>query len=125
MLQPSYMILYVDNPLNSSNFYSNLLGQKPVESSPTFCLFVLESGLKLGLWSKLTVEPTITASGTESELAIAVKDKDRVYNLFDEWKKEGLVIIQEVVEMNFGLNFVAADPDGHRLRVFAPNALVK
>jgi hypothetical protein len=34
--------------------------------------------------------------------------------------KLGLRIIQEPVKMDFGFTFTAADPDGHRLRVFAP-----
>jgi len=33
-----------------------------------------------------------------------------------------LDIIQEPVQMDFGYTFVATDPDGHRLRVFVPEA---
>jgi predicted enzyme related to lactoylglutathione lyase len=36
------------------------------------------------------------------------------------WKLLGLDIIQEPTKMDFGFTFTAADPDGHRLRVFAP-----
>lgn len=36
------------------------------------------------------------------------------------WCARGLSILQAPVAMDFGLTFTAADPDGHRLRVFAP-----
>ena len=51
---PSMTILYVDNAEQSGAFYARLLDQQPVEASPTFLLFVLTNGLKLGLWSKHT-----------------------------------------------------------------------
>ena len=35
--------------------------------------------------------------------------------------KLGLRIIQEPTKMDFGFTFTAADPDGHRLRVFNPS----
>ena len=37
-----------------------------------------------------------------------------------DWRKRGLPIAQAPTTMDFGRTFVALDPDGHRLRVFAP-----
>ena len=37
-------------------------------------------------------------------------------------KASGLPIVQKPTAMDFGHTFVALDPDGHRLRVFAPGA---
>jgi hypothetical protein len=34
--------------------------------------------------------------------------------------ERGVPIAQAPAEMNFGLTFVALDPDGHRLRLYAP-----
>jgi predicted enzyme related to lactoylglutathione lyase len=39
-----------------------------------------------------------------------------------EWKRRGLTIVQAPTRLDFGTTFVAVDPDGHRLRVFAPEA---
>jgi predicted enzyme related to lactoylglutathione lyase len=39
-----------------------------------------------------------------------------------DWSKRGLTIAQPPTQMDFGHTFVALDPDGHRLRVFAPAA---
>src|SRR5471030_736205 len=57
MIDPNFVLLYVDNPATSATFYAELLGKQPIESSPTFAMFALDSGVKLGLWSRHTVEP--------------------------------------------------------------------
>ncbi|MFY3005966.1 drug:proton antiporter, partial [Achromobacter xylosoxidans] len=57
MSAKNFVIFYVDKPEASAAFYSALLNRPPVESSPTFALFALDSGLMLGLWSRHTVEP--------------------------------------------------------------------
>lgn len=62
MSDPSFVILYGDNPPASVAFYTALLGKPPVESSPTFAMFALESGVMLGLWSRRTVEPAVSAA---------------------------------------------------------------
>jgi catechol 2,3-dioxygenase-like lactoylglutathione lyase family enzyme len=119
MTDPNFFILYVDNPLASAEFYTGLLGKKPIEASPTFAMFALESGVMLGLWSKHTVEPAALAAGGGSEVAFSVPDKDTLQSMFASWVKRDLKIIQQPVDMDFGHTFVALDPDGHRLRVFA------
>ncbi|MBC3909832.1 VOC family protein [Undibacterium umbellatum] len=119
MMTPSYVLLYVDSPESSAAFYSKILGLTPVEASPTFYLFILDSGHKLGLWSKHTVEPAATSSGG-SELAFAVGDNATVDSTYNSWAARGITMAQTPCSMDFGYTFVAQDPDGHRLRVFAP-----
>ncbi len=115
----SYVLLYVDNPAASAAFYSDLLGLQPVEQSPTFALFVIKPGLKLGLWSRHTVEPAADgARGGATELALTVDDRASVDATHADWVKRGHTILQAPTEMDFGYTFTAADPDGHRLRVF-------
>ncbi|ROM90950.1 VOC family protein [Pseudomonas brassicacearum] len=114
-----YLLLYVDSPATSANFYSRLLDKPPVELQPTFALFILDSGLKLGLWSKHTVEPAAEAAGGGGELGFSVADEQTVDTLYAAWTAQGLRIAQEPIELDFGYTFVALDPDGHRLRVFA------
>jgi catechol 2,3-dioxygenase-like lactoylglutathione lyase family enzyme len=119
MAQPNYLLLYVDSPANSADFYRGLLNREPVESSPTFALFALDNGLKLGLWSKHTVEPAAVASGGGCELGFPVVDDDAVRTLFQAWHAKGMPILQPPTSMDFGYTFVAQDLDGHRLRVFS------
>ncbi len=47
----------------------------------------------------------------------AATDED-VQSTFSTW--QGMAqVLQQPVHMDFGYTFVVADPDGHRLRVFA------
>lgn len=120
MLQPNMVIIYVDSPAASAIFYANLLNQTPIESSPTFSLFNLESGFMLGLCSKHTVEPATVVSGGGGEIGFNAANEEELYMIHADWRKRGLVIIQVPTAMPWGLTFVAIDPDGHRLRVFLP-----
>lgn len=120
MMAPSYTLLYVTDPMASAEFYSRLLGQQPVEVSATFALFVLNSGLKLGLWKREGVEPAATASGGGSELAIALANRAAVDEVYEQWDGQGIPVLQSPTAMDFGYTFVVADPDQHRLRIFSP-----
>jgi len=113
----SLVILYVDNPMASAPYYTDLLGQPPVEVSPTFAMFKLPPGISIGLWSRHTVEPVAVAAGGGGELAFTADDVDAVHA---DWARRGLPIAQPPTELDFGRSFVALDPDGHRLSVFAP-----
>ncbi len=119
MLDSNFVLLYVDDPAASATFYTTLLGRAPVEASPTFALFVLGSGMKLGLWSRHTVEPAAAATGGGCELGFPVADAPAVDARYADWRTRGLRVAQAPTAMEFGYTFVALDPDGHRLRVFA------
>ena len=117
----SFVLLYVDNPPASASFYADLLDTKPVETSPTFAMLPLNDDVMLGLWQRRTVEPVASAPGG-GEIAFTVPDAAAVENMHADWKQRGLPIAQAPTAMDFGHTFVALDPDGHRLRVFAPAA---
>ena len=119
MADPNFIILYVDSPPASAAFYADLLGKAPIESSATFAMFALDAGFMLGLWSKHTVEPAAQAAGGGGEVAFSVPDKEAVRGLHADWTRRCLRFAQAPTEMDFGFTFVALDPDGHRLRVFA------
>ena len=121
MTDPNFILLYVNSPAESATFYAGLLGHEPIESSPTFAMFALSSGIKLGLWSRHTVEPSPSGTPGAHEMAFAVPDSQAVNALHDKWLARGLPVIQAPQQMDFGFTFVAHDPDGHRLRVFAPS----
>ena len=116
-MSPSLFIFYVDNPEATASFYKLLLGQEPVESSPTFAMFRLQSGASLAFWSRHTVEPAPTAEPGGAEIVFPTIDVDAAYA---DWMARGLRILQTPTDLDFGRAFVALDPDGHRLRVFTP-----
>lgn len=113
----NFVILYVDSPERSGAFYGALLGRQPVEASPTFVLFVLDNGFKLGLWSRHTVEPAAAAAGGGAELVFALDTAAAVDAAHEDWARCGLNMLQAPADMDFGRTFVALDPDNHRLRV--------
>ncbi len=121
MLNPDFVLIYVTDPQQSRVFYAALFGCEPVEESPTFALFVLTSGLKFGMWARDKVEPAVTAPAGGSELLFTVTDAESVQAMHRDWTARKLPIVQEPTQMDFGYTFVALDPDGHRLRVFAPS----
>lgn len=119
MTSPNFILAYVADAPKSASLYSQLLGASPVEQSPNWAMFAFPNGLALGLWSRDEVEPRATLPGG-SEIGFPVDSDAAVHSTRDAWAKLGLKILQEPTKMDFGLTFTAADPDGHRLRVFNP-----
>lgn len=118
----SFILLYVENPAASAAFYGKLLGRDPIQSSPTFVMFGLDSGVMLGLWIRHDVAPAPGGGPGSSEIAFSEPGADAVHARCKAWRAAGVRIAQEPTAMDFGLTFVGLDPDGHRLRVFAPPA---
>jgi catechol 2,3-dioxygenase-like lactoylglutathione lyase family enzyme len=121
-MNPTYVLLYVDDPAASGAFYGRLLDRRPVEASPGFVMFVLESGVKLGLWLRRDVAPPAAGAPGATELCFTEPSADAVRARHAAWKAQGIPIAQAPTEMDFGTTFVGLDPDGHRLRVFVPPA---
>lgn len=117
---PQVILAYVADPTRSAELYGKLLDSKPVEASANFVMFMLPSGMALGLWARNDVEPKATLPGG-SEICFPVESDEAVHLTREAWSKLGLRIIQEPAQMDFGFTFTAADPDGHRLRVFKPS----
>jgi catechol 2,3-dioxygenase-like lactoylglutathione lyase family enzyme len=113
----NYLLLAVRDPLKSAELYSKLLGREPVEKAPTFVLYVLPTGLKIGLWLADEMEPKPNAAGG-IEISFTEDSKDAVRATFEEWSKLGLKPLQAPTEMDFGFTCVLEDSDGHRLRPF-------
>jgi predicted enzyme related to lactoylglutathione lyase len=118
----SFVLLHVASPPASAAFYKDLLETPIVDQSPTFAMLPLRDGVMLGLWSRETVEPTSAGQSGASEIAFAVADATSVKAMHADWKRRGVPILQTPTRMSFGLTFVGQDPDGHRIRVFAPGA---
>lgn len=115
----NYILLAVRDPLKSAALYTQLLGREPVEKARTFVLYVLPTGLKVGLWLADDIEPKALPAGGV-EISFTEDSKHAVRATCEEWRKLGLKIVQEPTEMDFGFTFVAEDLDGHRLRPFVP-----
>ena len=118
MADLNYLLLAVKDPRRSAEIYDQLFGVKPVETSPTFVLYVLPTGFKVGLWAAGGMKPAPRPAGGV-ELSFSLPDESALRQTYAAWTKLGLEIVQEPTRMDFGFTFVVADPDGHRLRPFA------
>jgi catechol 2,3-dioxygenase-like lactoylglutathione lyase family enzyme len=118
MAEPSHILNYVADTRKSTSLYAKILGFRPIEATPTYALFALPSGGHLALRARDGVEPRATLPGG-TELCFPVASDEDVRRTRDNWARLGLKIIQEPVRLDFGFTFTAADPDGHRLRVYS------
>ncbi|MBK9082294.1 MAG: drug:proton antiporter [Rhizobiales bacterium] len=119
MIEPTFLLLFVEDPAVSAGFYARALGRAPLETSPTFVMFALGGGWRLGLWRREGVQPSPTAGAFGGEIGVPV-EVERLEPLRAALEAAGARIAQPIVAADFGPNFLALDPDGHRIRVFAP-----
>ncbi|HEV7289446.1 VOC family protein [Sphingomonas sp.] len=118
----NFLLLHVQDHAASAALYSDLLGIPIVDQKTDIAILPLREGVMLGLWARETVEPESSGQTGASEIAFAVPDAATVETMHSDWQRRGLTIAQAPTRMSFGTTFVALDPDGHRLRIFAPAA---
>ena len=116
----SFLILYVDSPPHSAAFFADLLGRPIIEQSKTFAMLPLREGVMLGLWLRDEIEPRAEGGPGACEIALTAPDAASVDAIHRDWAGRGIRIAQSPSNMDFGRSFTALDPDGHRIRVFAP-----
>ncbi len=122
MLKPNLFLFYVNDPAKSSEFYEKIFELKPDTVAPTFASFSFPNGMHFGLWSTKAQDFTQSQGvGHRSEIAFMVPSEDEIRRLNMLWKEMGVEIEQDLFTAVFGLNFVALDPDGHRIRVCLPD----
>lgn len=117
VLEPSMIVLYVDDLAITSQFYQNLLGIKPIEASVTFHSFKLSNGMSFALKTKSSVVPPTEDHSGNGELVFMLDNNKKVDELFAKWQAKEISIIFPPTQVPFGYTFVALDPDSHRLRV--------
>lgn len=118
----NFLLLHVRDHAASAALYHDLFGIPVVDQKPDITILPLRDGVMLGLWSRETVEPESSGQAGSSEIAFAVADASAVEAMHADWARRGMAMLQAPTRMSFGTTFVASDPDGHRLRVFAPVA---
>lgn len=117
MFKPNlgFILLFVENPLKSAEFYQQIFDLKLIEKSPTFAMFALSNGVMLGLWSRYTAEPLVRASAGAMDICFAVDNVDEMYEFLGN---KGVPVAQKPTDMDFGRTCVFLDPDGHRIRIY-------
>jgi catechol 2,3-dioxygenase-like lactoylglutathione lyase family enzyme len=115
----SFVLRYVNDVAASEAFYASILKRRPIDSSPTFSMLPASPNLMLGLWRRDGVKPGAPDVGG-CEIAFTAADRNEVDSIYAEWLRQGFPVAQAPEAMDFGYTFVVLDPDGQRVRVFAP-----
>ena len=115
------VVLYVEDPKASAQFYADFLGLTPMALSDGFSSLTTDTGLTLRLWRKATAHPPAEGGPGSAEIGIMAAGEGGVEALYSRVKQDGMTILQPLVTAAFGPTFVIADPDGHRIRVCQPD----
>ncbi|MFB1070432.1 VOC family protein [Vibrio diabolicus] len=118
MLTINSFVLYVEDIQVSQAFYSKLFDCEVTFLSPTFASMPLANGLKLTLKQSDVLSPSSDIKGGGTELSFAVRNRHTLEHVYNSWKNMGVELAQPPMTSVYGLNFVATDPDKHRIRVF-------
>ncbi len=114
--KPNLQLVYVSDIKRSTDFYKTLFNAEPVFSSPRYAAFSAGGDAIFAIWTGGTT-PDISAPRF-SEIGIMLSSNEEVDGLFNEWQKNpDIKIIQKPTTEVFGRTFLAADPDGHVIRV--------
>ncbi|MDO5082634.1 MAG: VOC family protein [Arachnia propionica] len=116
---PTSVILYVTDVSASTAFYRQALGREPLETYDDFTVFGVSDGVVIGLQTRDEIAPSAEGAPGSVELSMSHATREEVDQLHRRWQKLGFPIALPPTELDFGYTFVAADPDGHRLRVCA------
>jgi predicted enzyme related to lactoylglutathione lyase len=111
-------IVYVNDAPAAARFYGGLLGMSPSLETPGYITFDLGPGADLALWSGQFEDLSPDVPRT-SEVCLAIEGgrPDEITAIFQQWQSQGVTILHEPHDAGFGLTFLAADPDGNRIRV--------
>ena len=113
------IVLYVEDVQRSMAFYAKAFNCEPKLLSPTFAALDFASNVKITLKQADVLTPASAVKGGGSELSIPLTSREAFDALFENWQQQGIEFAQEPEGSVYGINFVAVDPDGHRIRVFS------
>lgn len=113
---PNLQLVYVLDIENSTAFYTTIFNTQPVFASPRYVAFSAGGEGLFAIWTGGTM-PDVTAPRF-SEIGIMLPSNEHVDRLFEKWQKNSAIkIVREPYNEVFGRTFLAADPDGHIIRV--------
>ncbi|TKF33853.1 glyoxalase [Vibrio kanaloae] len=111
-------VLYVADIHRSMDFYAKAFDCEPKLLSPTFAALDFADNVKITLKQADFLTPASTVKGGGTEISMPLADKETLGNLYQTWAEKGIQFEQVPEESVYGINFLAVDPDGHRIRVF-------
>ncbi len=114
--KPNLQLVYVSDIERSTVFYETIFNAKPLFSSPRYVAFSADKEALFAIWTGGT-KPDVGVPRF-SEIGIMLPSGEDVDRLFEQWSmNHNIKIVQEPRTEFFGRTFLAADPDGHIIRV--------
>ena len=116
-LKLGMVILFGRDLAGARRFYSETLGLPVIEelSGESFVALRPASGSSITLQDATTLPPGVAGQPGGMELGLAVEDVDAVHA---EWQAKGVRLLTPPMDLPFGRTFLAADAEGHYLRVY-------
>ncbi|MCT1452446.1 MULTISPECIES: VOC family protein [unclassified Corynebacterium] len=108
-------IVYVSDIDRAVEFYRDVLELQTDFVTPRYVTFSLGEGVAFALWTGYSGALDGDSART-SEVCMNVPE-DQVMKTYEAWQQKGVTVAEEPHEDVFGTTFVAADPDGNRIRV--------
>ncbi len=118
-MKPSnFVLFYVKSPAASAAFYEKLLATSPSSSRPALpCSSCRAASSSVSGSTVPSTRRPMAVSAARKSCSTATTDA-AVDATHGDWAAKGAEILQKPTLMDFGYTFTAADPDGHRLRVY-------
>ncbi len=124
MPDSAFILRYVENGAASEAFYApdpRLPGDRILV--PGFAMIPAAPGVMLGPRRRDEIAPKAGAPGG-GQIPFALENDAAIDAAHAQWRARGVTIAQAPTRMDFGYTFLGLDPDGHRVRVFAPGACI-
>ncbi|MFL5734555.1 MAG: VOC family protein [Chloroflexia bacterium] len=113
----SSVTLFVEDIPTAKRFYTETLGIPADESqsNPRFVFLQMKGDTLLLLQDASTAVEGFNTRPGGTEVGFEVDDVDQTY---EEWRVQGVKMLNEPHDQPFGRTFNAIDPDGHLLNVY-------
>lgn len=115
-MEPSQILLYVNDLDVSREFYRITLGYDLIDTSPTFSVAALKNGWTIALLARDGKSDDGRPVGG-FELVIDLSSREAVEEFAATLRSGGIELEQEPTDMPFGYALVVRDPDGVSFRV--------
>lgn len=117
MPAPNLFLVYVQDAEKATEFYSDLFEIQPCFTSPRYVAFEVAPGVLFAVWTGHN-EHALPTTPRVSEIGLMVPGGAAgIDNVYAQWVKKGVSVVEEPHDDVFGRTFVVADPDGNLIRV--------
>ena len=116
-----FILVYVENVAASEAFYASILGRPAsrILRRPSRCFPPRPASCSA--YGAAMASRRRRLRPAAARLRFPSTARRKLTRLFADWRGRGVKIAQTPTKMDFGYTFLALDPDGQRLRVFAPS----